>query len=126
MGRCLLLTAVLLPACASAAPAQEAAKAQVRLDAHGDLLPPGALARLGRVDPFRQGSGARCLALSPDGKLLATGGADGTVRLWDATTCKEVRSWEAHDKAIRALAFAPDGKTLATAGDDGKVRLWDA
>src|SRR5260221_10838907 len=64
-------------------------------------------------------------ALSPDGKLLATGGLDGTVRLWDTETGKLVRALIGHDSYVYGLAFSPDGTTLASAGSfDGTVRLW--
>ncbi len=65
-------------------------------------------------------------ALSPDGKLLATGGLDGTVRLWDTETGKLVRALIGHDSYVYGLDFAPDGTVLATAGTfDTTVRLWD-
>lgn len=61
------------------------------------------------------------VAWSPDGKLIATGGKDGMVILWDAATGKEVGRAEpggrGRKNAVRALAFAPDGKTLAAATD---------
>jgi WD40 repeat protein len=66
-----------------------------------------------------------CLAYSPDGRMLATGGADRTVKLWDTASWQVRATLRGHDAAVRTLAFAPDGRTLATAGDDGTVRLWD-
>jgi WD40 repeat protein len=68
---------------------------------------------------------SNCLALAPDGRLLAvvTGGPD--IRLWDLLTGKEVGSLEGHTAGVWALAFAPDGKTLASGSWDKTVRLWD-
>jgi WD40 repeat protein len=65
------------------------------------------------------------LALSPDGLLLATGGEDHTIRLWNPATKEELARWKAHDANVTALAFHPDGKTLASGGSDGTLRLWD-
>jgi WD40 repeat protein len=69
------------------------------------------------------------LALSPDGKYIAVGGTDGTrgtLRLWDATALKKIRTLNGHQVMVRAVAFSPDGSRLASGGDDGTVRVWDA
>lgn len=64
------------------------------------------------------------VAFSPDGKILATGGADRLVRLWDAETGKFIRAFQGHAMTITALAFSPDGKILLSAGLDKTVRAW--
>ncbi len=78
--------------------------------------------------------GAYGLALAPDGKVLASAGADLDVRLWRLDELRETRPGGAvtsfRDIAhpagkIVAVAFAPDGRTLATAGYEGVVRLWE-
>jgi WD40 repeat protein len=66
-----------------------------------------------------------CAALSKDGKILATGSADKSIRLWDTTTWKLKSELTGHTGWLRGLSFSPDGKTLASAGDDWTVRLWD-
>ncbi|MCT9931718.1 AAA family ATPase [Planotetraspora sp. A-T 1434] len=69
---------------------------------------------------------ATSVTFSPDGATLATTGHDGTVRLWDRATRKQVGSPLAgHTGSVHSVAFSPDGGTLATVGDDRTVRLWD-
>jgi WD40 repeat protein len=66
-----------------------------------------------------------CAVFNPTGKVLATVGADGTVRLWAADTGKELCVIEKQTHAVQCVAFSPDGKRLATAGADQAVRVWD-
>jgi WD40 repeat protein len=68
------------------------------------------------------------LAFAPDGKTLASGGRDGTVRFWDVPAkekAKERGSVTEHKGPVNALAYTPDGKTLASGGEDGAVKFWD-
>jgi WD40 repeat protein len=101
-----------------------------RTDALGDPLPAGAIARLGTNRLWHEG-GIEYLALSPDGRIVATAGAafasragQGHVRLWDTKTGKFLRALDTLGQPVGLLTFSPDGKLLAGAAEK-EVRLWD-
>jgi eukaryotic-like serine/threonine-protein kinase len=63
---------------------------------------------------------------SPNGKLVLTGGEDGTARLWDATTGAARGEPLHHQGPVLSMAFSPDGTTIVTGSYDGAARMWDA
>lgn len=115
-----------------------------RNDAHGDPLPDGARARLGTLR-WRHAAGVLFVSFTADGKQLLSASQDGTLRLWEADTGKEIRrfgkemtppnltggpvdgnAWMAYNRSlITSAALTPDGKLAVSCVQDGTVNLWD-
>lgn len=66
-----------------------------------------------------------CVAFSPDGRRLLTGGNGRVVRIWDVDGWELVLELRGHEQYVKALAFSMDGSRLASASGDGTVRVWD-
>src|SRR5919205_286341 len=66
----------------------------------------------------------RSLAFDPKGEILASGGDDGTVKLWEPGSGKLLRTLQGHRRSIFSVAFDSQGNTLASASADCKVKLW--
>ena len=64
------------------------------------------------------------LVYTPDGRLIISGGADGTVRVWDAATGEKLASLSGHGAAVRSVALSRDGATLASGSEDNRVFVW--
>jgi WD40 repeat protein len=98
-----------------------------RVDAYGDPLPAGALMRLG-TNRFRYGSSIYSLAVSSDGKWIATGNSkssNASVAVWEADTGRQAQLWTNQAHVVRGLAFSPDSKRVAVVNGYGKLLLFD-
>jgi WD40 repeat protein/serine/threonine protein kinase len=66
------------------------------------------------------------VSFTPDSRILATGGNEGTAKLWDVATQREIVTLKGHLRSVHAVAISPDGNRLATAaGGAESVKLWD-
>ncbi len=82
-----------------------------------------------RITTFRHTEGNRytnwSVAFSHDGTLLASGSANGTIKVWNVNTREEAASLDGHTEQVLALDFSPDGTLLASGSRDSTVKLWD-
>src|SRR5262245_54748712 len=126
----LILVACVALACAPTGYGQQTTGAAAnppgagRVDAYGDPLPAGALARLGTVR-FRSGDYISAVALAPDGKTLAVAEQRQVIRFLDAATGKELRRLRVDHQGAETLAFSPDGRKLVCAGHSGPIQVFD-
>jgi WD40 repeat protein len=96
--------------------------------ANADAIGTWNLANQARITarPFASPAQGNAVAFSPDGRMVATGNADGNVRLWDTATQQEVGPPMSSDtNPVAAVAFSPDGTLMAAGSADGNVQLWD-
>ncbi len=68
---------------------------------------------------------AEGIAFSPDGRYVATGSVDHTIKIWEAATGRELRTLAGHTGAVKAVAFSPDARLLASGGNDGRIKFWE-
>jgi len=83
-----------------------------------------------RVEVYPQlgQSNVKSLAFSPDGKYLASGAHDNSIKLWDVETGREIITLLGHSSTVSSLSvtFSPDGKIIASGSTDKTIKLWDA
>ena len=69
--------------------------------------------------------GVNSISFSLDGRVIASGSDDNTIRLWDGNTGIHLNTLSGHTDWVNSVSFSPDGQTLASGGEDNTVRLWD-
>jgi len=67
----------------------------------------------------------RVVTVSLNGRWLASGSEDNTIKLWDATTGNLLRTLSGHTHTVLALAISPDGLLVASGSEDRTVKLWE-
>ncbi|MDF0556731.1 tetratricopeptide repeat protein [Kamptonema sp. UHCC 0994] len=74
-------------------------------------------------------AGVQAVAISPDGKIIASGSDDSTIKLWDIKTGKELKTFShpssLTNNSIQSIAFNPNGKIIASGSSDSTVKVWD-
>ncbi|MGD8776364.1 MAG: caspase family protein [Syntrophobacterales bacterium] len=77
-----------------------------------------AVVQIGHLDEVFSG------AISADGRYLLSGSLDTTMKLWEISTGREIRTFKGHPESVNSVAFSPDGQ-FALSGSGKAVRLWD-
>jgi WD40 repeat protein len=122
LGLTILIGLAIVSSLARAEPPDE--KPSRRTDLYGDPLPDGAIARLG-TGRLRHTDDVLSLAYSPDSEMIASGGRDNVICLWDAKTGKEVGRLTGPEHWLNHLAFSPDGTLLAASSHDEVTQIWN-
>src|SRR5947207_12806171 len=75
--------------------------------------------------PYEGDRELRMARFSPDGNLIVTAGNDGTARIWDTNSRKQIAVLKKHEGPVTSARFSFDGKLLVTTGADGTILVWD-
>ncbi|MEW6494128.1 MAG: tetratricopeptide repeat protein, partial [Cyanobacteriota bacterium] len=70
-------------------------------------------------------STVRSVSFSPDGKTLASGSNDNTIKIWNLATGKLISTLTRHELSVNSVSFSPDGKTLASGSNDNTIKIWN-
>jgi WD40 repeat protein len=74
---------------------------------------------------LRENTDVTSVAFNPDGKTLASGDLEGTIKLWNLATGRITGTLKQHQNYVTSLAYSPDGKPLASGSWDTTIKLWD-
>jgi WD40 repeat protein/Zn-dependent protease with chaperone function len=106
-------------------PVAGAAPGKQENPAHAMSIPTKSGERPQLVLQFGHNKPLTAVAFSPDGRMLATGDEDGTLKLWQTATGMLLSSWHGHAGIVLDMVFSPDGRTLVSSGGGDSVRCWD-
>jgi len=62
---------------------------------------------------------------SYDGKYIISGSSDSTIKLWEAVTGQEIRTFKGHSREITSVGFSPDKKYIISGSSDAAIKLWE-
>ncbi len=65
------------------------------------------------------------MVYSPDGRYLASGSSDKTIKIWEVATGQELRTLTGHSEGVLSVAYSPDGRYLASGIGDGAIKIWE-
>jgi WD40 repeat protein len=68
----------------------------------------------------------RSVAYSPDGRYVATGSDDGTVKVWESSSGRRVADCTGHTNWVTSVAYSPDGRYMASGSRDGTLKVWES
>ena len=95
-------------------------------DAHSGELIADCLELTDEINSVSYSPKINCVSYSPNGRWVASGSDDGTVRVWDARSGELVADCLEHTSRVLSVCYSPDGQRLASGSDDGTVKVWDA